>query len=297
MTLDDFISSWRCSMGSQRRDELVAGASDWILNPPTEPRLMSPVDSVATRPARSASFAAVAMFATLMGVASLASARMLDTCPPAHRKVDEQIHARMHRQQSDRERPARKYRDRDQSERRRPARHRVIVRAKAGMREALEAAGRNRGQTIRGDHDFINAFSAEVDEDDLERLAADPRIESVSFDATMHGDQVALYDPMTLIAQRTARGTSTAAPNPAALRGTLAVNGSGWTGSGVTVALIDSGLEPSVDFTGRIKAFYDFTLPGAPAAAPSDGEMAPRAAGVTDDWWIAPPAPDGGVAQ
>ena len=70
-------------------------------------------------------------------------------------------------------------------------------------------------------------------------------------------------DPLTLIAQRTARNQTPTPHNPAALRGTLAVNGSGWTGTGVTVALIDSGLEPSADFSGRIKAFRDFTLPGA----------------------------------
>src|SRR5207244_3016879 len=51
----------------------------------------------------------------------------------------------------------------------------------------------------------------------------------------------------------------------------LGLTGSTVTGEGVTVALICSGLESSADFTGRIKAFYDFTLPGAPVAAPSDG--------------------------
>ncbi len=232
---------------------------------------MSPITSTATRPSGCAGFVAAAVFATLMGAGALASAQVVDTCPPEHRKVDERIHDRMHRRQSDRERPERQYAERDRSDRQRPARQRVIIRAKPGMRAALETAGRSRGHSIRADHDFINAFSAEVDEDDLARLAADPRVASVSVDAPMRGDQVAPTDQGAVIAQRTVRGTSTAPPNPAALRGTLAVNGSGWTGTGVTVALIDSGHEPSVDFTGRIKAFYDFTLPGAPAVAPSDG--------------------------
>src|SRR5947207_2743989 len=96
-------------------------------------------------------------------------------------------------------------------------------------------------------------FVADVDEDDLPRLAADPRVESVSLDARMHGDQLSLDDPATLIAQRTAKDTSTTSSNPAALRGTLGLTSSTWTGNGVTVALIDSGLEPSADFIGRIK--------------------------------------------
>jgi len=45
---------------------------------------------------------------------------------------------------------------------------------------------------------------------------------------------------------------------PAVLRATLGVQDA-WTGKGVTVAVIDSGLEMSSEFTGRVKAFYDFT--------------------------------------
>ena len=45
---------------------------------------------------------------------------------------------------------------------------------------------------------------------------------------------------------------------PAVLRATLGVQDA-WTGKGVTVAVIDSGLEMSSEFQGRVKAFYDFT--------------------------------------
>src|SRR5712671_884983 len=178
-----------------------------------ETRLMSPIRSMATRFSAFASFAAVAVFATLMGVATLASAQVTDACPPEHRKVDKKIHDLMHGQRSDRQAPVRQYAEREPSERQQPGRQRVIIRAKPGMRRALKAAGRNRGHSIRADHNFINAFSAEVDEDDLARLAADPRVESISFDETMEGDQVALDDPMTLIAQRTARDQAATTPN------------------------------------------------------------------------------------
>ena len=145
---------------------------------------MSQIISKAGRRSASASFAAVAVFVTSIGVAALASAQVADTCPPEHRKMDKKIHDLMHRLGSDREPSDHKYAEREQSDRQQPGRQRVIIRAKAGMRGALEVAGKNRGHRIRADHDFINAFSAEVDEDDLARLAADPRVESVSVPGT-----------------------------------------------------------------------------------------------------------------
>src|SRR6185295_18682775 len=124
-----------------------------------EMRLMSPISSMATRPSGSARFAAIAVFATLLGAAALASAQVADTCPPEHSKVDKRIHDRMHRQRSDREPSERQLAAREQSESEpQPGRQRVIIRAKAGMRGVLEFAGRKRGHAIRADHDFINAF-------------------------------------------------------------------------------------------------------------------------------------------
>ena len=232
---------------------------------------MRPIKSMATPRSASTSFAAVAAFATLMGMSALASGQEPETCPPEHRKVDNKIHDRLHRALRDRQPLERRSAESEQFALEHPERQRVIIRAKAGMRAVLETAGRNRGHNIRADHGFINAFSADLDENDLARLAADPRVESVSFDEMMHGDQAVLDDPLTSIGTRTMRDQTRTPPNPAALRGTLGLNGSTWTGSGITVALIDSGLEPSADFIGRIKAFYDFTRPGAPAATPSDG--------------------------
>jgi hypothetical protein len=181
---------------------------------------MSPTSSIATRPSASARFAAVAAFATLMGVAALASAQVADTCPPEHKKVDKKIHDRMHRLPSDREPSERKYVEREESERQQPGRQRVIIRAKAGMRGDLKVDGTNRGHSIRADFDFINAFSVEMDDDDVARIASDPRTESVSFDETMQGDQTSLDDPMTMIALRTKTTQTQTAPNPPALRGT-----------------------------------------------------------------------------
>ena len=53
--------------------------------------------------------------------------------------------------------------------------------------------------------------------------------------------------------------TSGPAVAPAVLRQTLGVDNTSWTGNGVGVAVIDSGLEMSAEFQNRVKAFYDFT--------------------------------------
>ncbi|WP_410965017.1 hypothetical protein, partial [Salmonella sp. SAL4435] len=45
---------------------------------------------------------------------------------------------------------------------------------------------------------------------------------------------------------------------PTVLRATLGLD-SASSGKGVVVAVIDSGLEMSSEFQGRVKAFYDFT--------------------------------------
>ena len=51
-----------------------------------------------------------------------------------------------------------------------------------------------------------------------------------------------------------------------------AVGGHEWaTGSGIGVAVIDSGIAPLPAFEDRITAFYDFTGGGVVATAPNDG--------------------------
>jgi hypothetical protein len=54
--------------------------------------------------------------------------------------------------------------------------------------------------------------------------------------------------------------TSGLAVHPAVLRSTLGVDDSPWTGRGIGVAVIDSGLEMSPEFKGRVTAFYDLHL-------------------------------------
>src|SRR4030095_9497923 len=57
---------------------------------------------------------------------------------------------------------------------------------------------------------------------------------------------------------------------PRTLRDTLGVNNTQWSGRSVVVAVIDSGVEPSAEFDGRILRFYDFTGGGLVAKTPFD---------------------------
>jgi subtilisin family serine protease len=66
-----------------------------------------------------------------------------------------------------------------------------------------------------------------------------------------------------------ATSTTGSEVSPATLRQTLGV-GSTWTGRGVGVAVIDSGLEMSSEFTGRVAAFYNFVGGRPRPTSPSD---------------------------
>src|SRR5207248_11270811 len=79
----------------------------------------------------------------------------------------------------------------------------------------------------------------------------DPAVRSISVDAPLGALQTTDIQPTQQI-----------------VRAAVSSPG-GWTGAGVGVALIDSGIEPSADFSGRIAAFYDFTRGGI-AATPYD---------------------------
>ncbi|MFL6248562.1 MAG: S8 family peptidase [Thermoanaerobaculia bacterium] len=77
------------------------------------------------------------------------------------------------------------------------------------------------------------AFAAEIDSEDLERLANDPRVRAVSIDRGGHG---ALMESVPLV-------------------GANLVHAQGFDGHGVTVAVLDSGIDESnPNFAGRVAA-------------------------------------------
>ena len=101
----------------------------------------------------------------------------------------------------------------------------------------------------------------------LDRIAAIPGVLGVSMDAEIGGDLL---------------GIVATVPDHVGplLRDTLGLNNVSVTGKGVTVAVIDSGISPSLDFGGRIKAFYDFTRGGIATAPYDDNGHGTHVAGL-----------------
>jgi serine protease AprX len=167
-----------------------------------------------------------------------------------------------------------------------PPPQRVIIRVKAGARGALRSDVAAHGGRIVAEHDSLNALTAVVRGEDLARLADSDAILSISRDVVVRphsllgglgglvGSLVGTLENVVGVVANILlpNGADTSGPPvpPDVLRSTLGVNGSPWAGRGVGVAVIDSGLEMSSEFYGRVEAFYDFTSGGIVARTPYD---------------------------
>ncbi len=147
---------------------------------------------------------------------------------------------------------------------------RVIIRARAGSRTALRRALTDHGDRILAEDAAVDSITAWVHGEDLAGLSTRDSVLSVSTDAVVHTDSLlgglfglvgGVVNVLGSILLPGGADTSGPPVPPAVLRSTLGVS-STWTGRGVGVAVIDSGLEMSSDFYGRVKAFYDFTHGG-----------------------------------
>ena len=165
---------------------------------------------------------------------------------------------------------------------------RVIIRVRPGRGSDVRRLLTSREDPVLAEHASIDALTAVVDGEELSRLAAHEGVVSVSTDAIVRphgllggllgivgglvevvtdtvdallGDVVSIIDPTE----------NTAGPPvpPRIVRTTLGLDDR-WTGRGVGVAVIDSGLEMSSEFQGRVTAFYDFTNGQTRATSPFD---------------------------
>lgn len=153
----------------------------------------------------------------------------------------------------------------------------MIIRARESARASIRQRLSAHGDSIVAEHPSIDALTAVVHADDLEVLASQDGVISVSADAVVRpsgllggllGIVGGLVQVVGTVLLPSGADTSGPAVSPAVLRSTLGL-GSTWTGRGVGVAVIDSGLEMSYDFQGRVRAFYDFTRGGI-ATTPYD---------------------------
>jgi len=149
-------------------------------------------------------------------------------CSRAHDKLDRRLHDVLERGGSDTEQ--------------------VIIRARRGRRSHLESALRSQGAELNARFSSSESFAAEIDASDLAWLTTQDGVERISADARVHSAHASAAGGLT------------------GLRETLGLSSS-WTGDGVGIAVLDSGIDASEDFGARLAASYDFTAaPGAAAA-------------------------------
>ena len=165
---------------------------------------------------------------------------------------------------------------------------RVLIRTRPADRAALRKLLKARGEDVLAELDAGDTLSVVVPSDALEALAKSNSVVGISADAIVraHGGSGllgGLLGGLTKTLVKTVGALVDTVGNvldpsmdeggepvpPAALRATLGVKDS-WTGNGVGVAVIDSGLEMSAEFQGRVTAFYDFTNGKSALATPSD---------------------------
>jgi serine protease AprX len=166
-----------------------------------------------------------------------------------------------------------------------PEPQRVIIRVRPGSRPALRDSLTAHGNQIVGEHESIDALTAVIRGEDLAALADSDAVLSISCDAIVRPHQLGgllglvggllktvVNVVVAVVDVILPNGADTSGPvvAPAVLRQTLGVDDTDLTGRGVGVAVIDSGLEMSAEFQGRVTAFYDFTNGGAAARFPSD---------------------------
>ena len=143
----------------------------------------------------------------------------------------------------------------------------VILRVKPEASERIKARLPRRG---RGpvDHRIAGTVSAVMDGREIAAAASDPGVLSISADADV---AAAASKKLKAVGQLKKVPDGGTTPTSAlALRKVLGLD-NWFTGANTTVAVIDSGIQASADFDGRIIGMYDFT-PGKNGAAvtPSD---------------------------
>jgi serine protease AprX len=146
----------------------------------------------------------------------------------------------------------------------------VIVSVNPGCRAAVREAMEKHGDRVDSEHAIVDAIAGELHAKDVDELAKSPCVKAISSNATVYASGVAPFRAVAPVSDPAPVVTST-------LRDTLglphfaALDPAVPTGAGgIGVAIIDSGIAPSGDFSRRIDAFYDFTRGGRATAAYDD---------------------------
>jgi serine protease AprX len=152
----------------------------------------------------------------------------------------------------------------------------VIITVKPGFAGELRTALEAHGDVIASESPLIDALVAEIHSADIADLARQPWVETVSDDAVVYAGAERSGVRLRRIANRLKRLVESGAPalETSNIRETLGLpkyptQAMPFAGTGIGVAIIDSGIAPNLDFGTRITAFYDFTRGGI-ATVPYD---------------------------
>ena len=142
-----------------------------------------------------------------------------------------------------------------------PSAQPVIIRYRDDAKESdvKNRIERRRGRVV-AEHRLIPAMTAIVSAADIADLANDPDVLSVSADADVTASAGNKHKSS---ANSTTSYSSADYNTVSTLKQALGLQ-DWFTGSNMTVAVIDSGIQNSNDFTGRLVGMYDFT-PGGTA--------------------------------
>jgi serine protease AprX len=146
---------------------------------------------------------------------------------------------------------------------------RVIIQTRPGSREALKKSLLRHGDVVQGEHPGLNALTVDLHGEDLDALEADPSVLAVSVDAevTSFGRPAGASRPSgDHVSNRRPRPTP---PPTQILRETLGASRVPYSGAGINVAVIDSGIDATRDLADNIVGFWDFTRGGV-ASRPRD---------------------------
>ena len=146
----------------------------------------------------------------------------------------------------------------------------IIITTQPGEREnvkkALAARGKNK---FKAEHASLDLLVGEFSVEDVLELAKSKKIKALSLDEPVYGQQLTsltgnLANSDSVVADSLTSLSSSLGSVTTTLRQTLGLSAvaSGWNapkGSGIGVAVIDSGIASSANFSGRITGFYDFT--------------------------------------
>ena len=124
------------------------------------------------------------------------------------------------------------------------ASQRVILTARPGYLAALKQALKSRGAAIISENASLNVLTAQVSGGDIKRFADDVRVANISTDSLVQTNAT------TSAGQLGATGS--------VMRATLGLSSTAYTGNGIGVAVIDSGVKSVADFQGRLAGSYDF---------------------------------------